>query len=48
MQFKRSRTEMDQPLDERLKPKYTDSWGTKNIINPKKSYKSKITIKGNN
>jgi len=34
MQFKRSGTEMDQLLDRRLKPKYTDSWGTKNIINP--------------
>jgi len=34
MQFKRSETEMDQLLDGGLKPKNTDSWGTKNIINP--------------
>ena len=35
MQFKRSGTEMDQSLDGGLKPKNTNSWGTKNIINPK-------------
>jgi len=32
MQFKSSGTEMDQPLDGKLKAKYTDSWGKKNII----------------
>jgi len=36
MQFKRPGTEMDQPLDGGLKPKYTNSWGTKNIIIPRK------------
>jgi len=35
MQFKRSGTGMDQSLDGGPKPKNTDSWGTKNIINPK-------------
>jgi len=34
MQFKTSGTKMDQYSDEGLKPKFTDNWGTKNIINP--------------
>jgi len=34
MQFKMSGTEMDQALNVGLKPKFVDSWKTKNIISP--------------